>query len=285
MRDPMPTEILMPALSPTMTEGKLAKWLKGGRRGQVRRRHRRDRDRQGDHGGRGGRRRHARQDPGAEGTEGVAVNTPIAVLLGDGESAGDIAAHGAAAPKAAGGSAEGRGAEVRGPRRPPPPAAPPASPRPPPATDEDRFFAKTRRHDRARGAARRHGRGDAPRPTVFLMGEEVAEYQGAYKVSQGLLRGVRRQARHRHADHRARLRRPRRRRRLCRAEADRRVHDLQLRHAGDRPDHQLGRQDALHVRRPDGLPDRVPRPQRRRLARRRPAQPGLCQLVRARARA
>jgi pyruvate dehydrogenase E1 component beta subunit len=36
-------------------------------------------------------------------------------------------------------------------------------------------------------------------------------------------------------------------------EAHRRVHDLQLRHAGDRPDHQLGRQDALHVRRPDGL--------------------------------
>ena len=47
---------------------------------------------------------------------------------------------------------------------------------------------------------------------VFLMGEEVAEYQGAYKVTQGLLRGVRRQARDRHADHRARLRRPRRRR-------------------------------------------------------------------------
>ena len=47
---------------------------------------------------------------------------------------------------------------------------------------------------------------------VFLMGEEVAEYQGAYKVSQGLLRGVRRQAGDRHADHRARLRRHRRRR-------------------------------------------------------------------------
>ena len=47
---------------------------------------------------------------------------------------------------------------------------------------------------------------------VFLMGEEVAEYQGAYKVSQGLLRGVRRQARDRHADHRTWLRRPGRRR-------------------------------------------------------------------------
>ena len=49
-------------------------------------------------------------------------------------------------------------------------------------------------------------------PDVFVMGEEVAEYQGAYKVTQGLLRGVRRAARHRHADHRARLCRPRRRR-------------------------------------------------------------------------
>ncbi len=87
----MPTEILMPALSPTMTEGNLAKWLK-----QV-----------GD-----------KVEPGdviaeietdkatmeveavdegklgkiliEEGTEGVAVNTPIAVLLGDGEVEGDI---------------------------------------------------------------------------------------------------------------------------------------------------------------------------------------------------
>ena len=67
----MPTEILMPALSPTMTEGNLAKWLKKeGDDGQVRRRDRRDRDRQGDHGGRGGRRGHAGQDPGAGGHRG-----------------------------------------------------------------------------------------------------------------------------------------------------------------------------------------------------------------------
>ena len=64
----MATNILMPALSPTMTEGKLAKWLKKeGDDGQGRRRDRRDRDRQGDDGGRGGRRRHARQDPRARG--------------------------------------------------------------------------------------------------------------------------------------------------------------------------------------------------------------------------
>jgi hypothetical protein len=45
-----------------------------------------------------------------------------------------------------------------------------------------------------------------------------------------------------------------------------RVHDLQLRHAGDRPHHQFGRQDQLHVGRPDALPDRVPRAERRRVA-------------------
>ena len=103
---------------------------------------------------------------------------------------------------------------------------------------------------------------------VFVMGEEVAEYQGAYKVTQGLLEEFGARARHRHADHRARLCRPRRRRRLCRAEADRRVHDLELRHAGDGPDHQLGGEDALHVGRPDGLPDRLPRAERRGRARR-----------------
>ena len=82
----MPIKILMPALSPTMTEGKLAKWLKKeGDDGQVRRRHRRDRDRQGDDGGRGGRRRQLGKILVPEGTEGVKVNEPIAVLLEEGE--------------------------------------------------------------------------------------------------------------------------------------------------------------------------------------------------------
>ena len=49
-------------------------------------------------------------------------------------------------------------------------------------------------------------------PDVFLMGEEVAEYQGAYKVSQGLLEEFGGQPRDRHADHRVWLRRPGRRR-------------------------------------------------------------------------
>ena len=94
---------------------------------------------------------------------------------------------------------------------------------------------------------------------VFLMGEEVAQYQGAYKISQGLLDefGEKRVVDMPITEHgftgmavgAA----------MNGLEADRRVHDVQLRHAGDRPDHQFGRQDALHVGRPDGLPHRVPR--------------------------
>ncbi|HEY9348585.1 MAG TPA: biotin/lipoyl-containing protein, partial [Inquilinus sp.] len=86
----MPTEILMPALSPTMTEGTLAKWLK----------------REGDAVKSGDVIAEIETDKATmeveavdegtigkilvpEGTEAVAVNTPIAILLGDGESAGD----------------------------------------------------------------------------------------------------------------------------------------------------------------------------------------------------
>ena len=110
---------------------------------------------------------------------------------------------------------------------------------------------------------------------VFLMGEEVAEYQGAYKVSQGLLQefGERRVIDTPITEHG--FAGARHRRRHGRPAADRRVHDLELRHAGDGPDHQFRRQDALHVGRPDALPDRVPRPQRRGGARRRPAFAGI----------
>ncbi len=52
---------------------------------------------------------------------------------------------------------------------------------------------------------------------VFVMGEEVAEYQGAYKVTQGLLQEFGAAPRDRHADHRTRLCRPRRRRGAWRA--------------------------------------------------------------------
>ena len=172
----MPTEILMPALSPTMTEGNLAKWLK-----QV-----------GD-----------KVEPGdviaeietdkatmeveavdegrlgrilvEEGAEGVAVNTPIAVLLGDDESEADAAivdSKPAPAPTAA------------------PSSVSPIPKRPVPPTqvehvvaDDTEMVTQTVR-EALRDAMAEEMRGD---DRVFLMGEEVAEYQGAYKISQGLL--------------------------------------------------------------------------------------------------
>jgi len=186
----MPTEVLMPALSPTMTEGKIAKWLK----------------RVGDPVKAGDVLAEIETDKATmeieavdegtlariivpEGTEGVAVNRPIAVIAGEGE---DVKAAGAA--KAA----------------PAPARAPAPSPPPSPLGEREGPAAK-----------RREGEGAAPKPAppaaepewsgasvtltvrealrdamaeemrrdgdVFLMGEEVAEYQGAYKVSQGLL--------------------------------------------------------------------------------------------------
>ena len=112
-----------------------------------------------------------------EGTEGVAVNTPIAVLGGDGEDARRAAP---AAPKPPPRRARRRPAAGRrvAPRH--------AEPRRRPAPETD--WGPTKPDHRARGAARRHGgRSCAPTTDVFLIGEEVAQYQGAYKISQGLL--------------------------------------------------------------------------------------------------
>jgi pyruvate dehydrogenase E1 component beta subunit len=91
-------------------------------------------------------------------------------------------------------------------------------------------------------------------PTVFLMGEEVGEYQGAYKISQGPAGRVRPKRVVDTPITEMGFAGMRRGRVVGRAEADRRVHDLQLRDAGDRPHHQLGREDAVHVGRADGLP-------------------------------
>jgi pyruvate dehydrogenase E1 component beta subunit len=181
----MPTEILMPALSPTMTEGTLAKWLK----------HEGDAVRSGDVIAEIETDKATMEveavDEGtlgrilvAEGTEAVAVNTPIALLLGAGEEAGA-----APAPKA-----EAEGPKTEASRTEPAakaPAAPKAdaapAPKQVPASDEDRFFTKTKRQtvrEALRDAMAEEMRRDS---TVFLMGEEVAEYQGAYKISQGML--------------------------------------------------------------------------------------------------
>ena len=182
----MPTEVLMPALSPTMTEGKIAKWLK----------------KEGDAVKPGDILAEIETDKAtmeveavdqgtlgsilvAEGTDAVAVNTPIAVLLGDGESKKDIAA----APKPAPKPAPAPAADVKAPETPKPAPARPVSPAPATtsalAEPEWTGSAKTMTvREALRDAMAEEMRRD---PTVFLMGEEVAQYQGAYKVSQGLL--------------------------------------------------------------------------------------------------
>jgi pyruvate dehydrogenase E1 component beta subunit len=199
----MPIEILMPALSPTMEEGNLAKWLK----------------KEGD--------RIAPGDVIAEietdkatmeveavdegtlgqilvqaGTEGVKVNTPIAVLLQEGESAGAPSSPPAgevSAKQTEGGGPSAPSAQAA----PPPPDRPeadhpphkgeggasvPAAPKAAAAADPDipagtEMVTMTVR-EALRDAMAEEMRRDGD---VFIMGEEVAEYQGAYKITQGLL--------------------------------------------------------------------------------------------------
>ena len=171
----MATEILMPALSPTMEEGTLAKWLV----------------KEGDTVSSGDIMAEIETDKAtmefeavdegivgkiliAEGTEGVKVNTPIAILVEEGE---DVSAASPAAPVAE---------ATPAPTAPTPAAAAPAAPTVDLSPDwpaDATMKAQTVR-EALRDAMAEEMRRDE---TVFLMGEEVAEYQGAYKVSQGLL--------------------------------------------------------------------------------------------------
>jgi pyruvate dehydrogenase E1 component beta subunit len=181
----MPIPVLMPALSPTMTEGKLAKWhVKVGdavKSGQVICEIETDKATM----------EVEAVDEGTvaqllveEGTEGVAVNTPICILAAEGESVADAAkASPAAAPTAA--------AKVETPKAEVPkveaPAAAPAAPTRPVAPTEPEWKGKTVHmtvREALRDAMAEEMRRDGQ---IFLMGEEVAQYQGAYKVSQGLL--------------------------------------------------------------------------------------------------
>ncbi|MCK0143418.1 pyruvate dehydrogenase complex E1 component subunit beta [Aliiroseovarius sp. F20344] len=179
----MATEVLMPALSPTMEEGTLAKWLvKEGdevQSGDILAEIETDKATM----------EFEAVDEGtigkiliAEGTEGVKVNTPIAVMIEDGESADDIAAASAPAatpaPEAAAPVAEAPAAA--------PVAAQPITPvvAADPEVPEGTEMRSTTVREALRDAMAEEMRSD---DTVFLMGEEVAEYQGAYKVSQGLL--------------------------------------------------------------------------------------------------
>jgi pyruvate dehydrogenase E1 component beta subunit len=214
----MTTQILMPALSPTMTEGKLARWVK-----QV------------------GEEIHAGDviaeietdkatmeveavDEGRlaqilveEGTEGVPVNTPIAVLAANGE---DVSASAAAKPvpsrqadkappspqvdkapppQAAKEAAVSQTAQAPQPKAPPAPSDAKAPPSPQgtkaapiaaasaAAAEAGKDWGPTKPttvREALRDAMALEMRRDAD---VFLMGEEVAQYQGAYKISQGLL--------------------------------------------------------------------------------------------------
>ena len=185
----MPTQVLMPALSPTMEKGNLAKWIK----------------QEGDKVKAGDVIAEIETDKATmeveavdegtlgkilvpEGTADVAVNTPIAVILGDGESAGDIKATAAPAPATQQHVAESqpRAEEpdaVKSPASIVPTAPKPETVEQPEVPEGTEMVTMTMR-EALRDAMAEEMRRDKD---VFVMGEEVAEYQGAYKVTQGLL--------------------------------------------------------------------------------------------------
>jgi pyruvate dehydrogenase E1 component beta subunit len=172
----MSTQILMPALSPTMTEGKLAKWLKSVgdevKPGDVIAEIETDKATMEVEAVDEGKLARILVE---EGTEGVAVNTPIAVLSMNGE---DVSAT-AAAPVAA-------KAEAPTPRVSAPTPAP-KQPEQVAAAAPEKDWGPTKSitvREALRDAMALEMRRDAD---VFLLGEEVAQYQGAYKISQGLL--------------------------------------------------------------------------------------------------
>ena len=179
----MATEILMPALSPTMEEGTLAKWLV----------------KEGDTVAAGDILAEIETDKAtmefeavdegtmgkiliAAGTEGVKVNTPIAVLLDEGEDASATPAAAAPAAAPAPAVAEAKAEAAPAPAAAKTPAAPKADKSPdwPEGTETKTQTVREALRDAMAEEMRRDDR-------VYLMGEEVAEYQGAYKISQGLL--------------------------------------------------------------------------------------------------
>ncbi len=120
----------------------------------------------------------------AEGSAGVKVNTPIAVLVEDGESVPDVAAAPAAAAPAPA-AASAAPAPVAAVAAAPAPAPVQASKGWPHSDLPEGVPTKTMTvREALREAMAEEMRAD---PNVFLMGEEVGEYQGAYKISQGLL--------------------------------------------------------------------------------------------------
>jgi pyruvate dehydrogenase E1 component beta subunit len=190
----MPIQVLMPALSPTMEKGNLAKWLK----------------KEGDTVKSGDVIAEIETDKATmeveavdegtlgkilvpEGTNDVAVNTPIAVILGEGET-GDGAfdvANVKPAPKQKAAEStppvatDGKQAPAEAKKAPSAAAAPPQPKvQPEPDVPEGTEMVTMTMREALRDAMAEEMRRD---PSVFVMGEEVAEYQGAYKVTQGLL--------------------------------------------------------------------------------------------------
>ncbi|WP_088344555.1 MULTISPECIES: pyruvate dehydrogenase complex E1 component subunit beta [Rhodomicrobium] len=178
----MPIQVLMPALSPTMEEGKLAKWMKA----------------EGDEVSAGDVIAEIETDKATmeveavdegrlgkilvpAGTEGVKVNTPIATILSDGEDA-NTPVSAAAAPAAAEAPAATEPAKAAVESRPAAAAKPAASSEPEIAPGRDMVSMTMR--EALRDAMAEEMRTDE---RIFVMGEEVAEYQGAYKITQGLL--------------------------------------------------------------------------------------------------
>jgi pyruvate dehydrogenase E1 component beta subunit len=178
----MPVQILMPALSPTMEEGKLAKWVKA----------------EGDTVAPGDVIAEIETDKATmeveavdegrlgkilvpAGTEGVKVNTPIAVLVADGEDINAAQSASPTPPAAAPRQDEPARAPVAARPAPQSEASPAAvEPEVKPGTETVPMTMR----EALRDAMAEEMRADE---RVFVMGEEVAEYQGAYKVTQGLL--------------------------------------------------------------------------------------------------
>jgi pyruvate dehydrogenase E1 component beta subunit len=180
----MSIEILMPALSPTMEEGKLTKWLvKEGdevHSGDILAEIETDKatmEFEAVDEGRIGRLLVA------EGTEGVKVNQPIATLLGDGESNAASAPPAGPKPQAKPQIAAQTARATPSPPRPSPAREPAPLNRESQVPEGTEMVTQTVREALRDAMAEEMRRDD----TVFLMGEEVAQYQGAYKVSQGLL--------------------------------------------------------------------------------------------------
>ncbi|MBE7186297.1 MAG: pyruvate dehydrogenase complex E1 component subunit beta, partial [Methylobacterium mesophilicum] len=200
----MPIEILMPALSPTMEEGTLSKWVKN----------------EGDQVSAGDVIAEIETDKATmeveavdegtlgkilvqAGTEGVKVNAPIAILLGEGEDKSALNGAASSGGKGAGKETEGKPAAAKtddfagekatsegtagpktvpaeGMKHPEPEDVDGDQPEVPAGTE----MVTTTVREALRDAMAEEMRRD---DSVFLMGEEVAEYQGAYKISQGLL--------------------------------------------------------------------------------------------------